>query len=140
MMGNKNSNPYGIYDGIDNEIHIENVNNKRLETSIKYNQYVDSLIFHELIHAVNFHKKLWKKVTYDPMMMGEPYYSNSEEIRAYKAQIKNFLIGHLGLSRNQTENMMNKYSSDQSDTRKKWINKYHDLKKKMIIIQNGIIP
>lgn len=125
---NIDSMPSGVFDGEKNEIRIDNINKKKYEKSIQYASYVDSVIFHELIHAVNFYKKLWDKVGYDALMMKDDYYGHPEEIRAYSAQLKDFLISHLGFSRKQAENMMNRYSSDKSDTRKKWISKYHDLK------------
>jgi hypothetical protein len=98
------------------------------ESTIRYRQYVDSVIFHELIHAVNFHKKLFDKVNYDALMMGEKYYTDPEEMRAYKAQMVDFLMNYMGFNRKQAENMMNKYTSDPSDERKKWVAKYPDIR------------
>lgn len=124
---NQNQFPYGTYYFEADEIEIGGINFYR-NTSDKYIQYVDSVIYHELIHAINSHKKLFDKLTYDALVLGDKYYSDPEEIRAYTSQLKDFLIGHLGFSRKQAENMMNIFSSDNSGIRKKWISRYHDLK------------
>lgn len=118
--------PSGNYNNEKDEIEISGINFYS-HTSYKYIQYVDSVIYHELIHAVNFHKKLFDKVTYDILMLGDTYYSDPEEVRAYTSQIKDFLIGHLGFTRKQAEDVMNRFSSDRSSTREKWIAKYYDL-------------
>lgn len=123
---NSGGMPYGNYDLEDNEIEVGNVN-FYANTSDKYIQYVDSVIYHELIHAVNHNKKLFNKISYDALMLGDKYYSDPEEIRAYSSQIKDFLMGRLGFSRKQSEEMMNRFSSDSSNTRRNWISKYHDL-------------
>jgi hypothetical protein len=120
--------PYGEYNFKDDTITIGGVYHGRYNSSSKYAAYVDSVIYHELVHAINYHKKLFNKITYDALMMGDKYYGDPEEIRAYTSELKDFLIGHLGFSRKQAEDMMNRYSSDRSETRKKWIAKYHDLK------------
>ena len=124
-----NSMPHGSYNE-DDTITIGQIDYHRYNAvnGQKYAAYVDSVIYHELVHAINYHKKLFNKVTYDALMLGDKYYGDPEEIRAYTSELKDFLIGHLGFSRKQAEDMMNRYSTDRSETKKKWIAKYHDLK------------
>lgn len=121
--------PHGWYNLENNTITVAGLDASRYRSvnGESYRKYIDSVIFHELVHAVNYHKKLFDKITYDPIMMGDKYYGDPEEVRAYKAEIKTFLMGHLGLSRKQAETLMNKYSSDRSEIRKRWMAKYADL-------------
>jgi hypothetical protein len=122
------TNPVGQYNSRDNIITIDDVDRTWYRKSENYRKYTDSVIFHELIHAINYHKKLWNSVTYDGLIFDDRYYGDLEEIRAYKSQIRDFLVAHLELSRKQAESMMNKYSTDFSEYRKKWMSRYYDLK------------
>ena len=123
--------PYGNYDIEKDEIMIGQVNYIRYSSdrTKKYATYVDSVIYHELVHVVNYHKKLFNRTTYDALILGDKYYGDPEEVRAYTSQLKDFLVGHIGFSEKQAERIMNAYSTDLSQTRKQWISKYrHGLK------------
>jgi len=116
--------PRGHYDANADEIDVEGIDQKKYWTQSNYSSYMDSVIYHELVHAVDYHKKMWNKVAYDILELGDKYYGDPEEIRAYSAQMRIFLIDFIGLKPDQAERMMNKYSTDQSDTRKKWMRTY----------------
>lgn len=117
------------HEGSHDYIEIEGIDPRKYNRSVQYQRYTDSVIYHELIHAVNFHKKLWDEVTYTSLdVPSEKYYSDPEEIRAYRSQIRDFLVGHLKLTRAQAEKMMAKYSTDQSKHRVAWMPRYYDLK------------
>jgi len=121
------NNPHGMYDGETNEITINYNPNKydRYSRYPRYHNYVDSVLFHELIHAINYHKKLWDKVTYDGLIFDDSYYGNEEEIRAYTSQIQIFLIQTLGMSKNKAIQLMTKYTTDKnSKYRNKWMKTY----------------
>lgn len=117
------------HEGSHDYIEIEGIDARKYNRSVQYQRYTDSVIYHELVHAVNFHKKLWDEVTYTSLdVPSEKYYSDPEEVRAYRSQIRDFLVGHLGLSRGQAEKLMAKYSTDQSKHRVAWMPRYYDLK------------
>jgi len=118
--------PHGVFSAKDNEIELYFDFNKQ-NSNPRYDAYVRSMLFHEFVHALNFAKKLWDRVTYDALMMGKSYYSDPEEKRAYRAQIRNYLARYLGLGRKKAETLMNRFSSDQSQDRKDWIPRYFDL-------------
>lgn len=134
-------NPYerdaahGEYVGAINQIYID-YNDKKYDKNFSYKTYVDSILFHELTHALNFHKKLWDDVTYDALMLGKSYYTDPEETRAYRAEIRNYLVQHLGMSRKKAEALMNRYTSDPSIHRKEWIPKYYSMVKEI----SGDVP
>lgn len=131
--------PHGWYNLENNTITVAGIDARKYHSvnGESYRRYIDGVIFHELVHAVNYHKKLFDKITYDSIMMGDKYYSDPEEVRAYKAEIKTFLMDYLGLSRKQAENLMNKYSSDRSEIRRRWMAKYADLQETEYPILTG---
>lgn len=121
--------PYAHFELDTNDVVVNDIDYHRAASvnGHSYASYVDSVIYHELVHAVNYIKNLYDKVSYDVLMMGDKYYSDPEEIRAYSSQLKDYLVNHLGFSRKQAENMMNRYTTDKSSSREKWVKKYYDL-------------
>jgi hypothetical protein len=116
--------PHGHYNAEENIIEIFGVDPNKYTKDISkagYSTYVNAVIFHELVHAVNYFKKLYSEVTYDPIMMGKSYYYNPEEIRAYKAMMKNFLEEYLNLSPHHIQRIMNKYTTDLDSKRKEYL-------------------
>jgi len=128
--------PHGSYDAEADTIYVY-YDPKKYDRYPRYTDYIDSIIFHELVHALNFRKKLWSSVSYDTLMLGKSYYNDPEEIRAYRAEIRNYLVKFLGMSRKKAEALMNKYTSDSSSHRKDQIPKYYDMVKEMGIIKEA---
>jgi hypothetical protein len=117
-------NPSGECDMAKNVILISGVNYKRLsedKSRAGYTAYLQSVIFHEYVHALNYIKKLWEEITYDALVLGKNYYSDPEEIRAYRGQMNNFLKETLRLSDYQVKRLMNKYTSDIDRNRKEYL-------------------
>jgi len=116
--------PNAHYDAEKNIIEVYGIDPAKYEKDIQkagYNSYVNSVIFHELVHAVNFLKKLYSEVTYNPLSMGKEYYYDPEEIRAYKAMMKTFLEDYLKLSPYHIQRIMNKYTSDTDKKRQEYL-------------------
>ena len=132
-------NPTGVYDAERHEIIISSINPKKYEKTTGYEGYVDSVVFHELVHAVDYIKKLYDKVTYNGMEAGAQYYLDPEEMRAYQAQIKYFLQGFLGLSPRKSMSLMQRYTTDRDTKRGEYL-KYVVGFKDWIEWRKGIRP
>lgn len=106
-------------------IIIGGVNHKKYNSpkNSKYINYVDSVLFHELIHATNYLFKPWDEVSYTEPE-GPDYYGDEQEQKAYSAQMKDFL----GLSKKRTTDLMNQFTYDKSHTRQEWMNYLYDKK------------
>jgi len=121
--------PYGIYNAKRDQISV-GFDLRKYYRYPRYQQYVDSTLFHEFIHAINFRKKLWDKVSYEWWGMDNKYYGDPEEQRAYGGEIKYYMVRYLGFSRREAEKLMDKYTTDVgSKSRKEWMPKYYDLMK-----------
>ena len=102
-------------------IDIDNVNSIRYHTDIAtagYSAYVDAVIFHELIHAINYWKELYDQVQYDAFTLGDDYYGDPEEQRAYQGMIE-FLSPFI--SSGKIQQLLKRYTTDTSPERDKWM-------------------
>jgi len=113
--------PSGAFRADEWDIILEGIDQRKYDRGGRYADYVDSVLYHELVHAVNYVMGLFKEVTYDAMTLGDDYYGDPEEQRAYKAQMRIFLMNTVGLSEAQARRLMNEYSSDFSETRRNWV-------------------
>ena len=121
---NTDQNPYAHFT-FENELKIEvfGVNYKKYKNDIAkagYGRYVDAVVYHELVHAVNYFKKLYDRINYS-FADDIKYYKDPEEVRAYFSMMKDFLIGVLGISESQVLRMMNKYTTDIGPKRKEYM-------------------
>jgi hypothetical protein len=120
--------PSGEFDAETMSINICGVDYRRYDkdrSTAGYSSYLDAVIFHELVHAVNYLKGLWKQVAYNPFDMGKKYYGDPEEARAYRAMQVDFLQRHLGLRPEQVARLVNRYTTDPSDVRRQYLELYN---------------
>jgi len=116
--------PSGVFTPSSWSIQINGINKKKYLSDryrAGYSSYVDSVVYHELVHALNFVKKLWDKVSYDHFSLGKDYYGDPEEIRAYNAQMRDFLSDFIQIKPHQVRRLMNTYTNDRDPDRKNWI-------------------
>jgi hypothetical protein len=124
-------NPSGVFNSEKFEILIENINKSKYfkdKYNAGYSNYVNAVIFHEMVHAINYIKKLYTKVSYDALAMGKEYYHDPEEIRAYRAMMKDFLEEKLGIPKWQIKRMMSKYTTDSYYGRSQLIDEIYENK------------
>lgn len=138
-LPNEEGTPHAQYDYPNNKIEVFNVDIVRYnkdKSKTGYATYINSMIFHELIHAVNYIKKLYENITYNPYMLGKDYYLDPEEIRAYRAMMVTFLHDHLGLAPSSIFKIMNKYTTAPDKDREKYLKQIYENKFAQKIIKN----
>ncbi len=114
--------PYGYFSPEQWEIGIGGIDEKKYNQGGRYADYVDSALFHEYVHAINYIKKLYDSIGYDPNLPGgEIYYLDPEEQRAYKAQMKIFLQDFLGIPEHIVYRIMEQYTLDKDQKRKEYL-------------------
>ena len=121
-------NPSGTFHAEEWKIDINGMNlqkYKRDRAKGGYQAYVDSAIFHEMVHAVDWLLGAFENIGYDSEVMGAKYYSDPEEARAYTAQMRTFLVDFLGIPPKRVSRMMAKWTTDkESPARKTWLDAY----------------
>jgi len=124
-------NPSGSFSHQDFKIYIENVNESKYfkdQYRAGYANYVNGVIFHEMVHAVDYIKKLYDSVSYNALEMGKKYYHDPEEIRAYRAMMKDFLEDELKIPAWRVRKMMAKYTTDLDAGRSQWLQEIQESK------------
>jgi hypothetical protein len=129
-------NPSGNFhtEGEDYGITISNVNLSKFRQDkalAGYSSYVLSVIFHELTHAIDYIKKLYNEVNYNPLEMGEKYYYDPEEMRAYYSMMKDFLEDTLKISPKQVARMMGKYTTDMDKKREEYLKNIREVEERV---------
>jgi hypothetical protein len=117
-------NPSGTFHSDTMSIDIESVNPERIRKDSArggYTSYVNSVLFHEMIHAVDYIYEVWKEVDYNGIMLDEQYYGHPAERRAYYAMMVDFLENFLGIPKHRVMGMMSKFTTETNPNRGKWM-------------------
>jgi hypothetical protein len=114
-------NPHGNFDHEEMIIHLDDVDKKRLQKHSGYETYVLGVVYHEMVHVIDYIKNLYREVSYDPLMLGEKYYKDPEEARAYQAMMLDFFEKHIGIRPSKVRSMMDRYTTDTDRKRAEWL-------------------
>jgi hypothetical protein len=135
-MPYEEAKPSGVFHVEDNgsmEIEINGIDPRRFERDrahAGYTSYVNGVLYHEFVHAVDYLEGLFSKYYNERKasgeLFGEEYYRHPVESQAYYSMMADFFERFLKIPKSRMINMMQRYTTEPDRQRPQWLRNIRD--------------